>query len=43
MKKAETAFTAAEAALRSGDLAEYQKQVDAAKAAVEAALKALGR
>jgi uncharacterized membrane protein (UPF0182 family) len=43
MKKAETAFTAAEAALRSGDLAEYQKQVDAAKTAVEAALKALGR
>lgn len=43
MKKAEAAFTAADAALRSGDLAEYQKQVAVAKAAVEAALKALGR
>jgi len=43
MKKAEAAFTAAEAALRVGDLAEYQKQVGLAKTAVEAALKALGR
>ena len=43
MKKAEAAFVASETALRSGDLAEYQKQVGIAKTAVEAALKALGR
>ena len=36
-------FAAGKTALRSGDLAEYQKQVGIAKTAVEAALKALGR
>jgi uncharacterized protein len=41
MKKAETAFDAADTALRSGDLSEYQKQIAIAKAAVAAALKAL--
>jgi uncharacterized membrane protein (UPF0182 family) len=43
LKKAEVAFTAADAALKAGDLAEYQKQLAVAKAAVEAALSALGR
>ena len=43
MKKAETAFVAADTALKAGDLAEYQKQIGLAKAAVEAALKAMGR
>jgi len=43
LKKAEVAFTAADTALRNGDLAEYQKQMATAKASVEAALKALGR
>lgn len=43
LKKAETAFVAADTALKAGDLAEYQKQIGLAKAAVEAALKAMGR
>jgi uncharacterized protein len=43
MKKAEAAFTAADAALRNGDLTEYQNQVAIAKAAVAAGLKKLGR
>jgi uncharacterized membrane protein (UPF0182 family) len=43
LKKAETAFVAADAALKAGDLAEYQKQLGLAKAAVEAALTALDR
>ena len=43
MQTAETAFAAAEAALRNGDLAEYQKQVIAAKEAVATALEKLGK
>jgi uncharacterized membrane protein (UPF0182 family) len=42
MQKAEQAFTAADAALRSGDLAEYQKQVDLAKQQLAEALKQMG-
>ncbi|MCE1173050.1 MAG: UPF0182 family protein [Propionibacteriales bacterium] len=40
---AQAAFNAADAALKNGNLAEYQKQVDAAKAAVLSAMKKLGR
>jgi uncharacterized membrane protein (UPF0182 family) len=40
---ASSAFDAADAALKAGNLAEYQKQVDAAKAAVVSAMKKLGR
>jgi len=40
---AQAAFNAADAALKAGNLAEYQKQVDAAKAAVVSAMKKLGR
>lgn len=43
LKKAQVAFTAADTALRNGNLAEYQKQMAAAKASVDAALKSLGR
>ncbi|MBA3021435.1 UPF0182 family protein [Propionicimonas sp.] len=43
LKKAQTAFDAADAALRKGDLAEYQKQIGVAKQAIAAALKKLGR
>jgi uncharacterized membrane protein (UPF0182 family) len=40
---ANAAFNAADAALKNGNLAEYQTQVDAAKAAVLSAMKKLGR
>ncbi len=43
MRQAQTAFDAADAALRRGDLAEYQKQVAAARAAVVDALARMGR
>lgn len=43
MQRADTAFQAAETALKSGDLAEYQRQVDLAKKAVEEALIKLGK
>ncbi len=43
MEKARTALAAADAALRRGDLAEYQKQVELAKAAVTEALTKMGR
>ncbi|MBK8459683.1 MAG: UPF0182 family protein [Micropruina sp.] len=43
LQKAEAAFTAAEAALRKGDLAEYQRKTDEARVALAAALKAMGR
>lgn len=43
LKKAEAAFTAADAALRSGDLAAYQAKTNEAKAALAEALKAMGR
>ena len=42
MKKADAAFTAAETALRNGDLAEYQKQVEIAKTALGDALDKMG-
>ncbi len=42
MKKADAAFAAADEALRKGDLAGYQTQVAAAKAAVVEALSKLG-
>lgn len=42
LRRAETAFAAADTALRNGDLAEYQKQVDAAKAALAEALARMG-
>lgn len=42
MQKAQSAFTAADAALRSGNLAEYQKQVEIAKAALNDALSKMG-
>ncbi len=42
MQKAQTAFTAADAALRNGNLAEYQKQVEIAKAALTDALAKMG-
>ncbi len=43
MLKADKAFDAADAALRNGNLAEYQKQVAAAKAAVAEALAKMGQ
>ena len=43
MQKAEQAFTAAEAALRNGDLAAYQAKTNEAKAALADALKQMGR
>ncbi|MGC3993220.1 MAG: UPF0182 family protein [Propionicimonas sp.] len=42
MQNAEKAFTAADEALRNGDLAEYQKQVEVAKAQLADALAKLG-
>lgn len=42
MQKADAAFAAAETALRNGDLAEYQKQVEVAKAALNDALAKMG-
>lgn len=42
LQKADAAFTAADAALRAGNLAEYQKQVDIAKAALKDALGKMG-
>ncbi|MFT3877893.1 MAG: UPF0182 family protein [Propioniciclava sp.] len=43
MQRAEEAFTAAEAALRAGDLATYQAKTNEAKTALTEALKAMGR
>ncbi|MBK8463039.1 MAG: UPF0182 family protein [Nigerium sp.] len=43
MRRAEQAFTAAEAALRDGDLAAYQARTNEAKAALAEALRAMGR
>ncbi|MBB1502163.1 UPF0182 family protein [Propioniciclava sp. MC1683] len=43
MQRAETAFTDAEAALRAGNLAEYQAKTNEAKAALEEAIRAMGR
>ncbi len=43
LQKAQAAFDAADQALRRGDLAEYQRQLDVAKQAVAAAMKKLGR
>ena len=43
LQKAQDAFTAAEAALRSGDLATYQAKTNEAKAALAEALKGMGR
>lgn len=43
LQKASASFDAAEAALKRGDLAEYQRQIDAARAALAQALKAMGR
>lgn len=43
MKVAEEAFVAADAALREGNLAEYQRQLELARKAVEAAMTQLGR
>lgn len=42
MQKAQAAFDAADAALRKGDLAGYQTQIDAAKAALADALNKMG-
>ncbi len=42
MQKAEAAFTAADTALRNGDLAEYQKQVEIAKTELADALAKMG-
>ncbi|PKQ21536.1 MAG: hypothetical protein CVT65_18025, partial [Actinobacteria bacterium HGW-Actinobacteria-5] len=42
MKKAQAAFTAADTALRNGDLAEYQKQVEIAKTELGDALAKMG-
>lgn len=42
LQKAEAAFTAADAALRDGNLAEYQKQVDIAKTSLADALAKMG-
>lgn len=42
LSKAQTAFDAADAALRRGDLAEYQRQLGVAKQEVAAAMKKLG-
>jgi len=43
LDKAQTAFEAADAALRKGDLATYQSKVNEAKAALADALKLMGR
>ncbi len=43
LQRAETAFTAADAALKNGDLAEYQRQVDIARQSIADALTRLGR
>ena len=43
LQRAETAFAQADAALKNGDLAEYQRQVQAAQAAMAQALRELGR
>ncbi|WP_232547707.1 UPF0182 family protein [Propioniciclava soli] len=43
LRRAEDAFTAADAALRDGDLAEYQARTDEAKAALAEALRSMGR
>ncbi|MDR3069468.1 MAG: UPF0182 family protein [Propionibacteriaceae bacterium] len=43
LQQAQDAFVAADEALRKGDLAEYQKQVEAARVAVDSAMKKLGR
>ena len=43
LQDAQTAYTAADKALKNGDLAEYQKQVDLAQDAVARALKAMGQ
>ncbi|HHU38707.1 MAG TPA: UPF0182 family protein, partial [Propionibacterium sp.] len=43
LERAETAFTDAEAALRDGDLATYQAKTNEAKAALEEAIRAMGR
>lgn len=43
LEKAKAAYQAADAALKAGDLATYQKKNDEAKAALAEALKAMGR
>jgi uncharacterized membrane protein (UPF0182 family) len=43
LAEAESAFAAADKALRSGDLAAYQKKIEEAQAATQQALRALGR
>jgi len=43
LRRAEAAFTAADAALRAGDLAEYQKKVEEARDALAQALREMGR
>ncbi len=43
LQRAETAFTAAEAALQAGNLGEYQAKTNEAKAALEEAIRAMGR
>jgi hypothetical protein len=43
LAEAETAFQAADKALTSGDLGTYQKRIEEAQAAVQQALRALGR
>ncbi|MDR1790992.1 MAG: UPF0182 family protein [Propionibacteriaceae bacterium] len=43
LEQAEAAFTAADTALRNGDLATYQQQVEVARAALGAALEKMGR
>ncbi|MDN5571401.1 MAG: UPF0182 family protein [Propionibacteriaceae bacterium] len=43
LQRAETAFTEADAALRDGDLATYQRRTEDAKAALEEALRSMGR
>lgn len=43
LQKAEKAFTDADAAMKRGDLAAYQAKTNEAKAAVQEALRAMGR
>lgn len=43
LERAQAAFTEADAALRNGDLATYQTKTNEAKAALEEALRAMGR
>ena len=43
LEKAQTAFEAADAALRKGDLATYQAKNDEARTALAEALKLMGR